>query len=216
MLTLSAGSARFFPSAAEVNSWRQKVQRQTTVSPANLSGIRHKWASADAAAWHSSALHFNTTQHSGHNFRAIFKCRAGGTFATTSVVQTSVDELHAKVKERENPDGADELTSVNCRGQTPTLSPDLASIQFSSRRRMTVRMSPCEPELRAQAEQNPASVRKGEPHIKWTKGETQDAELAVLSKEGALSSQSLSCSMWHQLPLCLKAPSFLWPFDHLY
>lgn len=46
---------------------------------------------------------------------------------------------------------------------------------------MTVRMSPCEPELRAQGEQNPASVRKGE---------LREADLAVLSKEGALSSQS--------------------------
>lgn len=130
------------------------------------------------------------------------------------MVQTSIDELHAKDKERENPDGADELTSVNCRGQTPTLSPDLASIQFSSRRLMTVRMSPCEPELRAQAEQNPASVRKGELHIKWTKGETQDADLAVLSKEGALSSQSFILQHMTSTPFMSEGPilsTAIWP-----
>lgn len=37
------------------------------------------------------------------------------------------------------------LTSVNCWGQIPTLSPSLASIQCSSTRLMTVRMSPCKP-----------------------------------------------------------------------
>lgn len=37
--------------------------------------------------------------------------------------------------------------SVNCRGQIPIFSPSLASIQCSSTRLMTVRMSPCKPEL---------------------------------------------------------------------
>lgn len=53
-------------------------------------------------------------------------------------------EQRGKTEERESDEG---LTSVNCRGQTPTFSPSLASIQCSSRRLTTVRTSPCTPQM---------------------------------------------------------------------
>ena len=98
---------------------------------------------------------------------------------------------------------SDELTSVNCRGQTPTLSPNLASIQCSSRRLMTVRMSPCEAELRTGRDQKAASVRKGAPQIKWTKGETQVRQCSLKNEHSAL--KDLSCSI-NSFYVCRPCP----------
>lgn len=68
------------------------------------------------------------------------------------------------------------LTSVNCRGQIPILSPSLASIQCSSTLLMTVRMSPC----RAQAHQQ--ANLKGGKCDKKPKGDPwkQNDSLSVL------------------------------------
>lgn len=51
---------------------------------------------------------------------------------------------------------------------------------------MTVRMSPCEAKLRTQRDQKEASVRKDEPQIKWTKGETQVRRCSLKNEHSAL------------------------------
>lgn len=78
--------------------------------------------------------------------------------------QATLKQWREKERTQKN---SEELTSVNCRGQTPTFSPSLASIQCSSTRLMTVRMSPCKPEL---SNRDTESVRKDEKQInRWNK-----------------------------------------------
>lgn len=125
-----------------------------------------------------------------------------------------------------------ELTSVNCRGQTPTFSPSLASIQCSSTRLMTVRMSPCKPELSNRETERTElrmSVGKGEKQKnRWNK-KTQDARCqSVFSLETEHSALKLSqpwvypaaCDI-NSLYVCRPSPfcdqPLLWkPFDHLH
>lgn len=90
------------------------------------------------------------------------KCQMAGVNLDNAGKATS--HIKTMTREREN---SEELTSVNCRGQTPTFSPSLASIQCSSTRLMTVRMSPCKPEL---SNRDTESVRKDEKQInRWNK-----------------------------------------------
>ena len=84
-----------------------------------------------------------------------------------------------------------ELTSVNCWGQIPTLSPSLASIQCSSTRRMTVRMSPCKPELskgHTERTQLREKVMK-----RWEADKTMGGDVARWLWQSALAQETEHC-----------------------
>lgn len=139
--------------------------------------------------------------------------------------QATLKQWREKERTQKN---SEELTSVNCRGQTPTFSPSLASIQCSSTRLMTVRMSPCKPEL---SNRDTESVRKDEKQInRWNKkNKNQDARcLSVFTLETEHSALKLSepwvypaaCdinSLYVCRPSAFCSQLLLWkPFDHLH
>lgn len=151
------------------------------------------------------------------------KCQMAGVNLDNAGKATS--HIKTMTREREN---SEELTSVNCRGQTPTFSPSLASIQCSSTRLMTVRMSPCKPEL---SNRDTESVRKDEKQInRWNKKKkNQDARcLSVFTLETEHSALKLSepwvypaaCdinSLYVCRPSAFCSQLLLWkPFDHLH
>lgn len=143
------------------------MQRKTTVRPANPSEAQSPRPARTTAQ--QPLVQTKRNPFRLNTRRCVSMCRAGRGGKKSRIE-------------------SDKLTSVNCRGQTPTVSPNLASIQCSSRRLMTVRRSPCEAQLRAQRGQKAASVRKGEPQNKVD--QRRNAGRAVLTEERALSSQS--------------------------
>lgn len=94
------------------------------------------------------------------------------------------------------------LTSVNCWGQIPTLSPSLASIQCSSTRRMTVTMSPCKPDTQR--------VLQFEEAVKRWEAETHLGE-----RKRMAGGENRVCSPWKLNTQLRNCPSSVSVLQHV-